>query len=511
MRRLEHTTPAIGAWEPSASPRVDVVAAVVGGASGWAGDSHGDRLANLKRWGRRTLGEMVGRGGPADPEDARTTELLQGLSDAITAEMALLDADGVVIAVNAAWRGALAQLGHTAPPHDGVGLFYPDACDAIGVAFPSGPLRRRFEELLAGQATGLAWSCVVRTLQGERPRTVRVATLPAGSPARWVVIHEPAELTGSEGAEARAEDARAEERQRIAMELHDGTSQHLVALGLGMARMRRLLKRSSGAADLLEELSKLVGDVGKDIRVLSFLMRPPGLERDGLAKSARNFVHGFGLRTGITATVELEGDLDGAPPAVRHAAFRILQEASTNVVRHAGADRMDVSLVRDARGLTVRVADNGRGIPGADGEDLSGVATGVGIVSMLTRAERLGGRLSLGRRRRGAGAVVTVTLPIPLAASPEAASSAGEPPDERAMIAAQVALLEHDLGRAETDIRRRHHLMKELREMDSPTDAAEAILREYEASLGRLRQHLDRLRQLSGRAGRPWPSSQGNP
>jgi signal transduction histidine kinase len=100
---------------------------------------------------------------------------------------------------------------------------------------------------------------------------------------------------------------------------------------------------------VLGDMATSVGEVIKEIRVLSYLIKPAGLERNGLARTVRDFVHGFGARTGLTASFLTRGPVDAVPPQVRHAAYRIVQEALSNVYRHADALHADVELVSEER------------------------------------------------------------------------------------------------------------------------------------------------------------------
>ena len=203
--------------------------------------------------------------------------------------------------------------------------------------------------------------------------------------------------------------AREEERVRIAMELHDSTCQHLAALNLAIGRLRPLVSGDKVDA-ALKDMATSVGEVVKEIRVLSYLIKPAELEQNGLARAVRGFVNGFGARTGLTASFLTRGPVDDAPPQVQHAAYRIVQEALSNVYRHADAQHADVALVSEGGVLTVRISDDGKGVaPLLKGEPAN-LESGVGIAGMRARAAQLKGRLEVSCP--GRGTVVVVALPV---------------------------------------------------------------------------------------------------
>jgi signal transduction histidine kinase len=338
---------------------------------------------------------------------AALADLLQGLFDTLHEEVALLDPLGMVIAVNGAWCA-------TFPDHDGgalkggLGISYLELCRGISPDLASDEFQRGVGEVIGRRAGAFTHEYVVPSDDRQRRRQARITPLASAGAALLVAIHE--EAGPPRPVSSLADDlltAQDEERQRIAMELHDSTSQHLVALGFGIARLRRIL--GAAADDVLEDMSSSISEVVKEIRILSFLKRPPGLQRNGFGAAVAGFVKGFGVRAGLEIRLTSEGDLDDAPPDVQHAAFRILQESLSNVYRHAAATLVEVELRRLAQTLVVRVSDNGRGIAGLRRGALSDVSLGVGIVGMQTRASQLGGSFAVSNGLLGA--VVTVTLP----------------------------------------------------------------------------------------------------
>lgn len=203
--------------------------------------------------------------------------------------------------------------------------------------------------------------------------------------------------------------AQEEERARIAMELHDSTCQHLAALNLSLGRLRPLVS-GDRVNEVLEDMSLSVGEVIKEIRVLSYLIKPAGLERDGLARAVGGLVSGFGVRTGLTVSFLTRGPVDAAPSPVRHATYRIVQEALSNVYRHAHAQHADVELVCEGGVLIVRISDDGQGVAALLCGEPADLESGVGLAGMRVRAARLNGRVDISCP--GRGTVVVVALPL---------------------------------------------------------------------------------------------------
>jgi signal transduction histidine kinase len=197
----------------------------------------------------------------------------------------------------------------------------------------------------------------------------------------------------------RLEAAKEEERRRIARELHDELGQLLTATKLNV---QLAVGDRARARELLELLDRAISST----RELSRRMRPPLLDEVGLVAALQAFLEEQGRYTGLR--IELAAPAVGPrlAPEVEIAAFRIVQEALTNVARHAAASRVEVSVARGAEALSIVVRDDGRGFdPAAAEEDH------LGLVGMRERARALGGTLEL-RSSPGAGTEVRVMLPV---------------------------------------------------------------------------------------------------
>jgi len=202
--------------------------------------------------------------------------------------------------------------------------------------------------------------------------------------------------------------AQEDERQRIAVELHDSTGQYLAALGLGLSRLRRVV-RGDAALRILDEMSGSLQEAVKETRVLAYLMKPHGLAQDGLEKTADDFVQGFAIRTGLETQFETEGPVDAAPEAVQHAALRVMQEALANAYRHAKATAVRVRLSSNEGRLRLQVDDDGAGLrPAARGGH--GPVPGVGLCGMRARVAQLAGEFQI--QSSPAGTMVQASLPL---------------------------------------------------------------------------------------------------
>jgi signal transduction histidine kinase len=187
--------------------------------------------------------------------------------------------------------------------------------------------------------------------------------------------------------------AREEERRRLRRDLHDELAPTLAALGLDAATVGELIPTDpKEAAFANEKLRSAIRATVGDVRRLVYDLRPPALDELGLVEAMRQRASRLGVGDeGFLATVEAPDELPPLPAAVEVAAYRIVQEALTNVSRHARASACTVRLAcADGRTLTIEVTDDGVGLPDTP-------EGGVGLSSMRERAAELGGECEIVR------------------------------------------------------------------------------------------------------------------
>ncbi|WP_433803440.1 sensor histidine kinase [Actinomycetospora sp. CA-084318] len=197
--------------------------------------------------------------------------------------------------------------------------------------------------------------------------------------------------------------AREEERRRLRNDLHDSVGPGLGAVTLRIETARELATVDVAAADaMLDRATTEVAELLTEVRRLVHDLRPPALDELGLLAALRERARAL---SGEHLTITVHGDEPGAlGAAVEVAAFRIVSEALTNVVRHADAAHARVDLAREATALVVTVTDDGRGID-------PGRTAGVGSRSLRERAAELGGTTTVTCPPAG-GTVVRAVLPV---------------------------------------------------------------------------------------------------
>ena len=202
--------------------------------------------------------------------------------------------------------------------------------------------------------------------------------------------------------------AQEEERRRIARDLHDGVNQKLSALSLTLARLGR--RPPSGTTDLPGELSRLeerAADVAEDIRRLSHELHPGVLEHIGLIAALEGYCSEVEKAHGLTVT--FRADEVGAVPAdVALCLYRATQEALGNVVKHAAAQSVRISLVRDGGDGILTIDDDGCGFDLAEARGRGGL----GLISLEERVRLIGGQITITTaRQRGTKVRIVVRLP----------------------------------------------------------------------------------------------------
>jgi signal transduction histidine kinase len=297
---------------------------------------------------------------------ARVVEELHGLD---LAAVAICDGGGRVIA------GVDPTIGsHTVPL-----TAYGRAVGTLCCTLPPGGLRGRDRQLLEDLAGHVAG-----------------------------VLHAHALTAQLQQARERLVVAREEERRRLRRDLHDGLGPslagHLLRLDLVAAKLHGQPEVVADVDALREDLRATMLDVRRVVEGL----RPPALDELGLRGAVEQAIARLtaaaSLHTEVTILVP-----DRLPAAVEVAAYRIVTEAVTNVVRHAGASRCEVRLTATRDAVVVEVADDG---PGAD---LNPAHAGHGLSTMRERAEELGGTLAV---HSGHGTRVSATLPLAVDATP---------------------------------------------------------------------------------------------
>jgi signal transduction histidine kinase len=197
--------------------------------------------------------------------------------------------------------------------------------------------------------------------------------------------------------------AREEERRRLRRDLHDGLGPQLASLTLKLETARNRLAHDELAQTLLSDLAERTQATVADIRRLVYALRPPALDELGLVSALRELT----LQHSDQVAMHLDAPdcLPELPAAVEVAAYRIAQEALTNVVRHAHAHRGDIRLALDdgLGWLSLSIQDDGCGLPPSR-------HVGVGLTSMRERAEELGGTCTIEQVESG-GTRVLARLP----------------------------------------------------------------------------------------------------
>jgi signal transduction histidine kinase len=232
-----------------------------------------------------------------------------------------------------------------------------------------------------------------------------------------------------------------EDRRSIARELHDGTTQSLIALNTELVGLEKTLREPDATVLKKVRYSKeLVKQCLDEIRTVSYLLHPPLLEELGLDTALRGFVEGFSARSEVEVCMDLPPELDDLSRDIQLAIFRVVQEALTNVHRHSGSRSAGIRLTMTADQLTLEIVDQGRGMPAGV---LPVGRAGVGIASMRGRIRQLGGHCEI--ESNGRGTTIRAVLPT---TRPELRSELAEA-DHRASAERGGGQLSHGTHRGE--------------------------------------------------------------
>jgi signal transduction histidine kinase len=202
--------------------------------------------------------------------------------------------------------------------------------------------------------------------------------------------------------------AEEDQRRRLARELHDEPLQLFVHLARRLEGLGEAPGIPAAAAAGLAEAREQALDAALRLRSLARDLRPPTLDHLGLVAALSSLLADVGEEVDLHADLQVTGKAVRLAADIELGAFRIIQEAVRNALRHAGARRLHVSVEFGAGELRLTVADDGRGFTPGELDDLA--ATHLGLLGMRERALLLGGHLKV-RSAPGAGTVVHARVP----------------------------------------------------------------------------------------------------
>ncbi|HEX6734243.1 MAG TPA: PAS domain-containing protein [Azonexus sp.] len=339
--------------------------------------------------------------------------------DALDFALCVLDERGCIVAVNKAWREfARFNGGHLDELCEGAD--YLAVCDAAAALANPGAAQvaAALRAALAGGDQNFSVEYDSHSPEERRWFVMRMSAFPSDGPLRLVIKHE--DITARKQSEelrlagarrikrlaAHLESAREEQSATIAREVHDELGGTLTMVKLGLAMIGDAMDPSAPQHEALDRVLQQVSTALQTVKRISANLRPATLDTLGFIATIKWYAAQFSQMTGIATELHLP-EYVGLSRHGATAAFRIVQEALTNVAKHARASRVMIRIERDAGQLAIEIKDDGIGVTEANQSKLESF----GLIGMLERARDLGGQLHIAGTP-GAGTRLTLRIPL---------------------------------------------------------------------------------------------------
>ncbi|MBE0544982.1 MAG: PAS domain S-box protein [Verrucomicrobia bacterium] len=247
---------------------------------------------------------------------------------------------------------------------------------------------------------------------------------PTGRVVNWVAAIRDLTVTKQTEDELRSVsrriiEAQETERLRVARELHDGVNQVLASAKMRLRSVETgVAAQFPAAREILARCGRLLVQALEENRRIAHNLRPSDLDQLGLAAASRNFCKELQARTGLAVKCRIGRDLARLPPAMELNLFRILQEALTNVEKHARAKSAHLQLALKDGAVVLRIQDDGRGFNPRRLKVARGRRGGVGLANLRERAALLQGTCEI-ESKPGHGTIITIRVPWPEGDEPE--------------------------------------------------------------------------------------------
>jgi len=341
--------------------------------------------------------------------DTSFSETLDELVGGFSEQVAVVDEDWVILAVNDAWKNMVRIGGY-----DDLrpGLNYRRFLETFSRKGRSNAqlVLSGINAMTAGTANSFELTYSGVEQWDGRTLHLRINRLHIGGRAVATIARQ--DVTAStelrrlrEEFSSSVMESQASERRRFSRELHDSTAQLLASVGLLLTTLKRQ-SPTGEAMGIVDELQGLVDETRQEIRSISYLAHPPALEKMTLADAMKTLVEGFARRTGLDLSFTVHGRRARLSPAAENALYRVAQEAISNVHRHSRANKARVFLCFRKSFCHLLVTDDGLGI---SRQTLAGRGTaGVGLLGMSSRLSEIDGRLAI--RNLSPGTVIVASV-----------------------------------------------------------------------------------------------------
>ncbi len=202
-------------------------------------------------------------------------------------------------------------------------------------------------------------------------------------------------------------EAEENERKRIAGDLHDGVGQIMSAAKMNLSSIESRLNFGNNEDKIaFEKIVNLVDESCKEVRTVSHNMMPNALLKSGLSSAVKEFIDKIDNRV-LKVNLYSEGLNERLDSNVETVLYRVIQECVNNVIKHSGANQLDISLIKDTDGIAATIEDNGKGFAVAE----KAKADGIGLKNIKTRIEYLKGTVDFDSFP-GKGTLVAIHVPL---------------------------------------------------------------------------------------------------
>jgi PAS domain S-box-containing protein len=356
-----------------------------------------------------------------------SAEFSRAVLDSTSSQVAVLDQDGRIVAVNESWRRFARErtLSPVQLASTGVGINFLEVCRSTQGEQRDSAMRacHGVLDVLQGDADNFSFDCPCQSRDEQMWFIMNVTPLRSGIGGAVITYLDITEIKHAQQMRERAVSQlkalaskhlsiQEEERRLLSMEIHDQIGQMLTGLKLTLGTLLRKSTEQLLCHSPMEHAIEIVDGLLDTTRDIARRLRPPMLDDLGLIPAVRWHVSKLTIPDGATISLDENIGQQRLPPAIELACFRLVQEAVSNALRHAGASTIIISIQRQSEQLKLSISDDGIGFDIEETFRKSEKLTSLGLLGMRERVADLAGDFQLQSTQR-CGTNLTASFSLP--------------------------------------------------------------------------------------------------